>query len=76
MHDVWLGSVGENLFVSNKVPDGEIGEDRKAGILSRTALGRRGDPSDIASAVAYLGLDATFVTGQVINVDGGRSLSM
>ena len=55
-------------------PEAEIGEDRKADIVSRTALGRRGEPADIASAVAYLGLDATFVTGQVLAVDGGRSL--
>jgi pteridine reductase len=45
-------------------------------ILSRVALGRLGEASDIASAVAYLALDAPYVTGQVLAVDGGRSLNM
>lgn len=45
-------------------------------ILSKTVMGRAGRPEDIASAVAYLGLDAPYVTGQVLAVDGGRSLNM
>ncbi len=48
----------------------------KQEILRRTALGRIGDPADIASAVAYLALDAPYVTGQILAVDGGRSLNM
>jgi pteridine reductase len=47
-------------------------EERSA-ILARTPLERLGDPSDIATAVAYL-LDAPYVTGQVLTVDGGRSI--
>lgn len=45
-------------------------------IISRVALGRLGKPQDIASAVAYLGLDAPYITGQVLAVDGGRSLNV
>jgi len=45
-------------------------------ILDNTVLGRTGEPADIASAVAYLGLDAQYVTGQVLAVDGGRSLNI
>jgi pteridine reductase len=45
-------------------------------ILSRTALGRIGQPGDVASAAAYLALDAPYVTGQILAVDGGRSLHM
>ncbi len=48
----------------------------KAHILGRTALGRLGSPQDIAGAVAYLGLEAPYVTGQVLAVDGGRSLNI
>lgn len=44
-------------------------------ILARTALGRRGDPEDIAGAVLYLVRDASYVTGQILAVDGGRTLS-
>jgi pteridine reductase len=45
-------------------------------ILDKTVMGRAGRPEDIASAVAYLGLDAPYVTGQVLAVDGGRSLNI
>ena len=45
-------------------------------ILNKTVMGRAGKPEDIASAVAYLGLDAPYVTGQVLAVDGGRSLNI
>ena len=48
----------------------------KQTILSSTALGRIGEPGDIASAVAYLALDAPYVTGQILAVDGGRSLNI
>jgi pteridine reductase len=45
-------------------------------ILNKTVMGRAGKPEDIASAVVYLGLDAPYVTGQVLAVDGGRSLNI
>jgi pteridine reductase len=41
--------------------------------LEVTPLGRQGDPEDIAAAIHYLA-QAAFVTGEVINVDGGRYL--
>jgi pteridine reductase len=57
-------------------PEAEPGSAEKQAILKRTALGRLGDPQDIASAVAYLALDAPYVTGQILAVDGGRSLNI
>ena len=57
-------------------PDAEPDDAEKQGILNRTALKRLGHPDDIASAVVYLALDAPYVTGQVLQVDGGRSLNM
>ncbi len=45
-------------------------------ILKKIVMGRVGSPEDIASAVVYLGLDAPYVTGQVLAVDGGRSLNI
>lgn len=45
----------------------------QAAILARTPLGRAGEPSDIAGAVEYL-VNAPYVTGQVLSVDGGRMI--
>ena len=47
--------------------------DARAEIIDRTLLARIGEPDDIARTVRFLLFDAPFVTGQVINVDGGRS---
>ena len=57
-------------------PEREPEEEIKKIILDRTALKRLGEPSDIASAVVYLALDAPYVTGEIMAVDGGRSLSI
>lgn len=46
----------------------------KKSILGATALKRKGSPDDVAGAVLYLVRDAEYVTGQIIAVDGGRSL--
>ena len=43
-------------------------------MLARTPLARTGTPAEIAEAVRWLLRDATYSTGQVINVDGGRML--
>ena len=57
-------------------PEQEDGLGHQQKILNRTVMGRAGRPEDIASAVVYLGLDAPYVTGQVLAVDGGRSLNV
>ncbi|XP_078354558.1 uncharacterized protein LOC144639168 isoform X3 [Oculina patagonica] len=50
-------------------------ETKKAEILKKIPLSRRGEPGDIAEAVQFLACSAGYITGQVINVDGGRSLN-
>ena len=57
-------------------PEHESNSTTQQAILDKTVMGRAGRPEDIASAVAYLGLDAPYVTGQVLAVDGGRSLNI
>jgi pteridine reductase len=44
----------------------------KQRLISRTPLKRVGEPEDIARAVVFVVRDATFMTGQVIAIDGGR----
>lgn len=53
--------------------DGAFDAAARAAIISRTLLKRQGEPADIARTVRFLIHDAPYVTGQVINVDGGRS---
>jgi pteridine reductase len=55
-------------------PEAEISDEGKQEILARTALKRPGAPDDIARAVLFLFRDARYVTGQVLTVDGGRTL--
>lgn len=53
--------------------DGMSGATQQS-ILRQVPLQRPGDPDDIAGCVLYLLRDASYVTGQVIAVDGGRSV--
>jgi len=55
-------------------PEG-MEQEAKELVLERTALKRTGSPEDIAKAVVYLVRDAQYTTGQVLAVDGGRTLS-
>jgi len=55
-------------------PENEMDEMAKKRIISRTYLKRKGSPEDIARTILFLVRDADYVTGQVLAVDGGRSL--
>ena len=55
-------------------PDEGMSDALRAGIIKQTALKRSGEPEDIAAAVLFLVRDAPYVTGQIIAVDGGRSV--
>ncbi len=57
---------GAILWLENASPEESI--------LNNTPLGRLGTVDEIADAVRYLVFDATFTTGQVLTVDGGRTI--
>lgn len=59
-------------------PEGEAAMDQghQSAILEKTPMARTGNPDDIARTIAFLMCDAPFVTGQILPVDGGRSLNM
>jgi pteridine reductase len=55
-------------------PEDGMSDAARASILQEVPLGRPGEPDDIATSVLYLLRDAPYVTGQIIAVDGGRSI--
>ena len=52
----------------------EISESEKKVMLERIALNRQGTPQDIADTVLFLA-NSDYITGQIINIDGGRTLN-
>ena len=56
--------------------DGSWDEVTRQRVVSNTLLKRTGDPDDIARAVYFLIAEAPYVTGQIIAVDGGRSINL
>jgi pteridine reductase len=56
--------------------DASFDELSRQRIISHTPLRREGEPDDIAKAVLYLLADADYVTGETINVDGGRHVAI
>jgi pteridine reductase len=55
-------------------PESGVDEALRQRIIDRTALKRGGRPEDIARAALFFACDAPFVTGQILAVDGGRSI--
>ncbi|MDX1516331.1 MAG: pteridine reductase [Woeseiaceae bacterium] len=55
-------------------PEDGMSDAVKRSILHQVPLERAGDPDDIAAAVLFLVRDAGYVTGQILAVDGGRSI--
>jgi pteridine reductase len=50
-------------------------EHERAKIIDRTLLKRMGSPEDVARAALFFATQAPFVTGQILAVDGGRSVA-
>ena len=54
---------------------GELGVRLKQGMINATAMGRSGEPDEVAAAIAFLASDdAAYVTGQTLGVSGGLSM--
>ena len=72
--------LGPNIRVNGVSPGAimwpaqEMDDITKQRIVSRTYLKRKGSAEDIAKTVLFLACHADYITGQVIDVDGGRSL--
>jgi pteridine reductase len=55
-------------------PAGDLDDSMREEIVRKTVLKRLGSAEDVAKCALYFAADAPFVTGQIIAVDGGRSL--
>lgn len=55
-------------------PEQPMEDALKREIIGKTALKRHGTPQDIARTALFLAKDAPYITGQIIAVDGGRSI--
>ncbi len=57
-------------------PESRVEDEARQHIIARTPLGRTGQPDDIARTVLFLIREAHYITGQVIAVCGGRSITL
>jgi 3-oxoacyl-[acyl-carrier protein] reductase len=59
-------------FIADTEFTGQWPEERVKGIIAQTPVGRAGQASDVAASVLFLASpEASFITGEVLNVNGG-----
>lgn len=61
---------------SAKKPEDQLSDDGKEEILAKIPLRQRGQAQDIARTILFLAQDAAYITGQILAVDGGRSITI
>ncbi|MEM9999319.1 MAG: SDR family oxidoreductase [Pseudomonadota bacterium] len=72
-HGIRVNAVGPGSIMTQMLAAVNDDKSARTRILSRTPLLRIGEPSEIASAVAFLASDeASYMTGEIIHADGGR----
>jgi glucose 1-dehydrogenase len=73
-HSIRVNAIGPGTILTELAKTAVLGNaEAERRILSRTPIGRMGEPSEIASVAVFLASDdASYVTGQTIYPDGGR----
>lgn len=73
-HNIRVNAVAPGTVATELAAKAVLTSDEaKRKIMSRTPMGRLGEPSEIADVVAWLASDAaSYVTGEIVTVDGGR----
>ena len=70
---ITVNVIAPGLVLGTEFFGPRIAEERRRRIIAETPAGRSGEPADIAAAVRYLASpDASFVTGEVLHVNGGQ----
>jgi glucose 1-dehydrogenase len=72
-HGIRVNAIGPGSIMTDILKSVASDQEARQRILSRTPLGRIGEPSEIAAIAAFLASDdASYITGQTIYADGGR----
>lgn len=72
-HDIRVNAIGPGTILTEMAKVTMNDERARRTIMSRTPLGRPGDPSEVASVAVFLASDyASYLTGETIFPDGGR----
>ena len=72
-HDIRVNAMGPGSISTDMLAVVMDDESARRTILSRTPMGRAGEPSEVASVAVFLASDyASYITGQTIYPDGGR----
>lgn len=69
--DIRVNAVAPGMIETRWHANNEMGKERAREL---TPLKRNGMPEDVAEAVLFLATSATFITGEIIVIDGGRNL--
>ena len=73
-HNINVNAVAPTFIYTPGTEEYLANEKTKQYVLSKIVLGKIGEPKDVANAVLFLASDlSSYVTGQVINVDGGMN---
>lgn len=75
-HNIRVVGIGPGTILTELVAQQIMTSDAaRKSVLSRTPIGRCGEPSEVASVASFLASeDASYVTGQTVYVDGGRMI--
>ncbi len=72
-HGIRVNAIGPGSINTEMLASTMANPEARRRILSRTPLGRIGEPAEVAAVAAFLASDmASYVTGQTVYVDGGR----
>ncbi len=72
-HKIRVNAIGPGSIMTAMMATVATDREAKTRVLSRTPLGRIGEPEEVAAVAAFLASDdASYVTGEIIYVDGGR----
>ena len=72
-HNIRVNGIGPGSIATDMLKKVMVDDAARRSIMSRTPMGRAGDPAEVASVALFLASDdASYITGQTVYPDGGR----